>query len=89
MPQLSKQFEIKIVPVGDVDGELLEYLALTLPGSFDAPCQVLAETLDPKVNYNATRRQYHSTQLLARLEKFVRGEGKKILGVTEADLFIP
>lgn len=89
MAPLSKHSEIKIVPIGDVDGELLEYLALTLPGSFEAPCVVLAETLDPRASYNAQRRQYHSTPLLAQLRKFVRGKGQKILGVTEVDLFIP
>lgn len=88
MPPLSKQSEIKIVPIGDVYSELLEYLELTLPGSFEAPCVVLAETLDPRVGYNAARRQYHSTQLLARLKLFDQGGGK-ILGVTEVDLFIP
>lgn len=88
MPPLSQQLEIKIVPIGGVDDELLEYLALTLPGSFDASCVVLDETLDPRVSYHAARRQYHSTQLLAQLKRFDRGAGK-ILGVTEVDLFIP
>lgn len=89
MPPLSQQSEIRIVPIDDVDGELLEYLALTLPGSFAAPGVVLAETLDPRPSYNASRRQYHSTDLLARLRKFANGEGQKILGVTQVDLFIP
>lgn len=86
---MAEQSEIRIVPIDDVDGELLEYLALTLPGSFAVPGVVLAETLDPRPSYNATRRQYHSTDLLARLRKFNNGEGQKILGVTEVDLFIP
>ena len=89
VPPLSQQSEIRIVPIDGVDGELLEYLALTLPGGFTAPGVVLAETLDPRPSYNASRRQYHSTDLLARLRKFVNGEGQKILGVTEVDLFIP
>ena len=89
MQQLSQPSEIRIVAIGDVDLDLLEYLALMLPGSFEAPCVVLAETLDPRASYNTTRRQYHSTDLLARLHKFDRGEGQKILGVTEVDLFIP
>ena len=81
--------EIRIVPIDGVDGELLEYLALTLTGSFAVPGTVLAETLDPRPSYHASRRQYHSTGLLAQLRKFSNGGGQKILGVTEVDLFIP
>lgn len=89
MPPLSQPSEIRIVPIGEVDGELLEYLSLMLPGSFAAPCMVLTDVLDPSPSHNATRRQYHSTDLLARLQRFDPGEGQKILGVTEVDLFIP
>ena len=85
----SKQSEIKIVPIGDVDDELLEYLTLTLPGILNATCVLLTETLDPRPSYHAARRQYHSTNLLARLEKFSRSEREKILGITAIDLFIP
>jgi archaemetzincin len=85
----SKQSEIKIVPIGDIDNEMLEYLALTLPGILNASCVLLTETLDPRPSYNADRRQYHSTNLVARLEKFSRSDGEKILGITEIDLFIP
>ena len=88
MPPLSKQSEIRIVPIDDVDVELLEYLALTLPGSFATPCVIHAETLDPRPSYNSARRQHHSTQLLAQLNMFDQGEGK-VLGITKVDLFIP
>jgi len=88
MPLLSKQSEIRIVPIDDVDVELLEYLALTLPGSFATPCVIHAETLDPRPSYNSARRQHHSTQLLAQLNMFDQGEGK-VLGITKVDLFIP
>jgi archaemetzincin len=85
----SKQSEIKIVPIGDVDNELLEYLTLTLPGMLNATCALLPQTLDPRPSYNADRRQYHSTNLLARLEKLSRGAREKVLGITAIDLFIP
>jgi len=47
----AKQSEIKIVPIGDVDDELLEYLTLTLPGILNATCVLLTETLDPRPSY--------------------------------------
>jgi archaemetzincin len=81
--------EIKIVPVGTVDQNLLDYLALTIPGSFDASCNTSTVTVDTQDAYHPSRRQYHSTQLLARLLELNLAEGTKLLGVTEVDLFIP
>jgi len=82
--------EIKLVAIGDVDRGLLEYLTLTLPGAFGARCvEVAAPPMDPQEAYNATRRQYHSTQLLASMRDFDAGRASKILGITERDLFIP
>ena len=81
--------QISIVPIGDVDPELLEYLALTLPGTFGARCIELSANLDPRETYNVTRRQYHSTQLLQKLHDLGDSGQDKILGVTEVDLFIP
>ena len=78
-----------IVPAGEVDAELLDYLALVLPASFAVPCLIVAESLDPESCYDSTRRQYHSTRLLGRLGRFDQGGGARILGVTEVDLFIP
>jgi archaemetzincin len=81
--------EIKLVAIGDVDRELLEYLTLALSGTFAARCVEVPAQVDPRESYNATRRQYHSTQLLAKLREFDDGRASKILGVTEVDLFIP
>jgi archaemetzincin len=88
MQSLPRVPEIKIVPVGGVDRGLLEYLALTLPGSFGARCVELP-AWSPDAAYNPARRQYHSTHLLAELRECDDGDGGKILGVTEIDLFIP
>ena len=85
-PQVS---EIKLVPIGGVDRGLLEYLALTLPGSFGARCVELPGGANPRAAYDPTRRQYHSTHLLAELRELDDANGAKILGVTEIDLFIP
>lgn len=81
--------EIKIVPVGSVDQNVLDYLALTISGNFSAGCHNLGVTLDTQDAYHPTRRQYNSTKLLARLLELNLGEGQKLLGITEVDLFIP
>ncbi len=81
--------EIKIVPVGTVDQNVLNYLALTIPASLNVRCENLSTTLDVAHAYHPTRRQYHSTQLLTKLLQLELAEGHKLLGVTEVDLFIP
>ena len=88
MQSFPRVSEIKIVPIGGVDRGLLEYLALTLPGSFGARCVELPPS-SPRAAYHPTRRQYHSTHLLAALRELDDDNGSKILGVTEVDLFIP
>ncbi|HEX3083914.1 MAG TPA: archaemetzincin [Pyrinomonadaceae bacterium] len=80
--------EIRIVPLGAVDRDLLEYLGLTLPGRFNRPCVEMPVKVNIETAYHSTRRQYHSTQLLAQLRE-IGGDEAKILGVTDLDLFIP
>ena len=81
--------EIKIVPVGTVDQNVLDHLALTIGGSFNARCDSISFTVDAKDAYHPTRGQYNSTQLLTKLLDLNVADGNKMLGVTEVDLFIP
>lgn len=80
--------QIKIVPLGDVDHGLLEYLVLTLSGSFGTPCRAQQSVCDLPAAYSSTRRQFYSTQLLTTLKE-TDANGSKVLGVTDVDLFIP
>jgi archaemetzincin len=84
----SRNSEIRIVPLGAVDRNLLEYLGLTLPERFNRPVVEMQVKVNTEKAYNAVRRQYHSTQLLAQLREVGAGEAK-VLGVTDLDLFIP
>jgi archaemetzincin len=86
---LPAHSEIKLVCVGAVDGNLLEYLALTLPETIGIRCAAVSITMDPQEAYDERRRQFHSTQLLAKLREIEAAVGYKVLGVTEVDLFIP
>jgi archaemetzincin len=81
--------EIQIVPVGDVDGSVIEYLSLTLQEGFNARCKIRGLAVDPAFAYSASRRQYHSTEILGRLLELEIDEAAKILGVADVDLFIP
>ncbi|MFL6213961.1 MAG: archaemetzincin family Zn-dependent metalloprotease [Blastocatellia bacterium] len=81
--------EIHIVAVGRVDWDVLDYLTVTLPDDLGVQCAVSLHRIDPALTYNATRLQYHSTQILARLLDLPVGAGDKTLGVCDVDLFIP
>lgn len=83
---------IRFVAIGAVDRELLEFLLLTVPERFEAESVEVRANLNFQATYNATRRQYHSTELLAQLREIAPDDGDKggkILGVTDLDLFIP
>lgn len=89
MPPPTSASEIALVPIGDVDRELLDYLAFTLSDTFRTRCSELPLKIEAREAYNQTRRQYHSTQLLRQLHDLREADGGKIIGVTELDLFIP
>lgn len=81
--------EIQLVPVGRVDAEVLEFLSLSLPRTTGLAARVEKITVDPGEAFIQSRRQYNSTQILARLLKLDLNEGDLILGVTSQDLCIP
>jgi archaemetzincin len=87
MPGTRK--EIKIVSVGQVQADVLEYLTFVLSGSFAVRCEIQDLQLDARRSYNAKRRQFDSNQILQQLIDLRISEDCKVLGVTEQDLFVP
>jgi len=81
--------EIKIVPVGQVDDDVEDYLAFVLSDTFGIRCECLKVDVDYRQAYDARRRQYDSTQILSELLKLSIGPGSKLLGVSNLDLFVP
>lgn len=81
--------EIILVPVGKVNSGIVEFLSLALAETFCVPCALRVMTLDLEAAFDPGRNQFHSTRLLAQLVSHASGEGVRLLGVTEVDLFIP
>jgi len=85
---------IHLIPLGNGSGppaprlELLEHLAATLAPIFHAPCRIRPEPFDLAFAFDASRRQYHSTAILQRLDRATE-PGVRILGVTSCDLYVP
>lgn len=54
-------------------------------------CIIIEEEMPiPREAFDKTRGQYHSSIVLSKIHKHVKkGEANHVLGVTEADLFVP
>ncbi|RJP65015.1 MAG: archemetzincin [Candidatus Abyssobacteria bacterium SURF_17] len=78
-----------IFPVGGVDVSIVEFLAFSLPETMELPCKVSPAAISLEGTYDIIRKQCNSTQLLERLLARKTSDDVKLLGVTDADLFIP
>jgi len=83
---------VALLRVGEADGEVLEEVRRYLSESFpDTSAIILREALPIIVDaYNPARGQYHSSGILAQIKaRPPMGNVDRILGVTEADLYVP
>lgn len=80
---------LQLLPVGEVDRELLEFLRVGLQQSLRIPCEILPVVLDPAGAFHPERRQYHSSEILRRMQHFVGDQCWRLLGVSDVDLYIP
>jgi archaemetzincin len=76
---------VDMIPVGPPPAGL-ERLAFGIERALHVSCRVRNPGIDAEPAYDATRDQYYSTALLARLD---REAGERVLGVTGLDLFVP
>lgn len=82
-------FEIELVAVGSVDRSHLELLSTLLSESILLPCSIRRDAVDLEGVYDDERRQYNSTEILARIASFAGERHRKVLGIADVDLFIP
>lgn len=82
---------IHILPVSPppIDLNLLDRLSAGLAGLLQMQCHVHTEEFDAGFAFDTYRGQTYSTAILARLAEVSVTEGDIVLGVTEADLFVP
>jgi len=84
--------KIIILPVGQVPIDVLQFIKQGLKEIFLNIEAVLHETSMPLPSeaYNSSRRQYYSTRILTKIRNtFRKSESRYVLGVTEADLYVP
>ena len=52
-------------------------------------CEILPIQLDPTPAYHAERQQFHSSELLQRIQDLVRPGDWRVLAIADVDLYIP
>jgi archaemetzincin len=80
---------IQLLPVGAIDHYLLKYLQEVIPTSLRVECEILPFNLDPTPSYHAERQQFHSSEILQRMEALVRARDWRFLAICDVDLYIP
>ncbi|MFY9644612.1 MAG: archaemetzincin [Terriglobales bacterium] len=80
---------IHLLPIGNVEDALLRDLRPAIEETFRVPCKVLPVRLDPEFAYHGERQQYHSSEILHRMQSFLTEDSWRMLGVAEVDLYIP
>jgi archaemetzincin len=81
--------KLQLLPVGVLDARLLEWLSHALQEKFRMPAEILWPPLDPCFALHAERQQYHSSEILASMQRYVNSQTWRLLGVTGLDLYIP
>lgn len=80
---------LQLLPIGNVDDALLRDLRPALEEILCAPCKVLPVRLDPEFAFHGERQQYHSSEILHGMRKFLTADSWRVLGVAAVDLYIP
>jgi len=80
---------VHLLPVGRIDLALLEELRLGIPRILQAKCEIHPMALDPAAAYHAERQQFHSSEILQRMQSVLRPGDWRLLAVADVDLYIP
>jgi archaemetzincin len=80
---------VQLLPVGKVDASLLRNLRAAIPQRLNVACEIFPVELDPAPAYHAERQQYHSSEILQRMQVLVRPQDWRLLAVADVDLYIP
>jgi archaemetzincin len=80
---------VLLLPVGKVEESLLRDLSAAIPRSLDVACEIIPYVLDPIPSYHPERQQYHSSEILQRMQALVRPQDWRFLAIADVDLYIP
>jgi archaemetzincin len=81
--------KIVIVPIGEVDGGILESLQDSIGKILEKEVCMGQALNPPDFAYNGRRKQYFSSAILLKLKEVEREIGDRVLGVVDFDLYVP
>ena len=80
---------LHILPIGNVEDGLLKDLRPAIEENFRVPCKVMPVRLDPEFAFHGERQQYHSSEILHRMQSFLTADSWRMIGISAVDLYIP
>lgn len=80
---------LHLLPIGGPHAPLLDWLREELSDTFHIACEIVGPPLRPDFAFHSERGQYHSSELLERMQQYVSWKSWRVLGVTPIDLYIP
>jgi archaemetzincin len=87
--KLQPEYTIAVSPIGDLDATLLQRVKRDIEQVFGCPVEFHPLLEDVGFALDAARHQYHSTEILERLDALAPPNALKVLAIVQVDLFIP
>jgi archaemetzincin len=81
--------QIRILPLGSIDRDILEKIRESLVKTFPCRARISKERSLPEDAYDSQRRQYISPKILGKIKSLKTGEAELVLGVTDMDIYAP
>jgi archaemetzincin len=79
---------IILLPIGDIEPKLLEFLQKHLIDELNCSIKINPKMPIPQNAYNELRKQYHSTTILSKLTS-LNLKAYYLLGIIDRDLYVP
>src|SRR4030067_3266644 len=80
---------IAIIPIGQIDPEILRVISEALQKAFHCRTEIHHEISVPRDAFDMNRKQYHSTVTLKKVKSLQPDKYTRALGVIDADLYVP
>jgi len=80
---------LQLLPVGNVDDALLKDISPAIEEILGTRCEILPVRLDSEFAFHGERQQYHSSEILHGMQKYIGSDSWRVLGIAAVDLYIP
>lgn len=80
---------VHLLRIGRIETSLLDDLRESLPTCLPIACEILPFQFDPTPSYHPERQQFHSSELLQRMQSLVERRDWRFLAIADVDLYIP